>query len=291
MSVMSAPRARVCLARLLFSANAEDRNVGRPSAKPSLLSASSSSRPAGRVMQTRPPSSASSTLTRRAFRIGAREKRAVPRAARDRADGEAASRASARTSDEPTSTETPVSFSLDEDEASAGEGSSGHDVVRDVRDSSEKEARASPPTGWSTKPTSVMPSSYFRGEVGYSKFYPPEARDYEYKRKLMVAVDGSAESERAVEWAIQHLCRSGDLLQIVHCCLAGAIDPHMESYYDAPSLMSGDQIRADPNALSAPLGTVPKKNRPEYPERFPKRPMYDDSWAPTRLKEVRVRRA
>ena len=236
-------------------------------------------------MQTRPPSSASSTLTRRAFRIGAREKRAVPRAARDRADGEAASRASARTSDEPTSTETPVSFSLDEDEASAGEGSSGHDVVRDVRDSSEKEARASPPTGWSTKPTSVMPSSYFRGEVGYSKFYPPEARDYEYKRKLMVAVDGSAESERAVEWAIQHLCRSGDLLQIVHCCLAGAIDPHMASYYDGPSLMSGDQIRADPR-LSA-RGNV----RPEYPERFPKRPMYDDSWAPTRLKKVRVRRA
>jgi hypothetical protein len=136
-----------------------------------------------------------------------------------------------------------------------------------------------------------MPSAYFQGEVGYSKFYPPEARDYEYARKLMVAVDGSAESERAVEWAIRHLCRSGDLLQIVHCCIAGAIDPRLASYYNGPSIMSGDQIRADPNALSAPLGTVPKKNRPEYPERFPKRPMYDDSWAPTRLKEVRVRRA
>jgi hypothetical protein len=130
-----------------------------------------------------------------------------------------------------------------------------------------------------------VPNAYFQGEVGYSKFYPPEARDYEYKRKLVVAVDGSIESERAVEWAIQHLCRSGDLLQIVHCCLAGAIDPHMASYYNGPSLMSGDQIRADPR-LSV---QVKKSARPEYPERFPKRPMYDDSWAPTHLKEVRVR--
>ena len=78
-------------------------------------------------------------------------------------------------------------------------------------------------------------------------------------------------------------------MKIVHCCVAGAIDPRLASYYSGPSIMSGDQIRADPNALSAPFGTaVPK---PEYPERFPKRPMYDDSWAPTRLKEVRVRRA
>ena len=294
MSAVSALRARVRLARPLSSATA------RRFAERSLFSASAPSGPAGRAPQTRPPAfRATATLTRRAFRVGARETRGVTCAAGDRADGEASSRASTRTSDEPTATEMPVSFSLDEEdeaEASAGEGSSGHDVVRDARDArgdtEASETDEQPPvTGWDTKPTSIMPSAYFQGEVGYSKFYPPEARDYEYARKLMVAVDGSAESERAVEWAIRHLCRSGDLLQIVHCCIAGAIDPRLASYYNGPSIMSGDQIRADPNALSAPLGTVPKKNRPEYPERFPKRPMYDDSWAPTRLKEVRVRRA
>lgn len=31
----------------------------------------------------------------------------------------------------------------------------------------------------------------------------------QYARHLMVAVDGSKESERASEWAIKHLCRSG----------------------------------------------------------------------------------
>ena len=41
---------------------------------------------------------------------------------------------------------------------------------------------------------------YFRGQAGYSKFYPPEARDYTFSRHLMVAVDGSKESERASEW-------------------------------------------------------------------------------------------
>lgn len=299
MSAVSALRARVRLAPPLSSATA------RRFAERSLFSAWAPSGPAGRAPQTRPPAfRATATLTRRAFHVGARETRGVTRAAGDRADGEASSRASTRTSDEPTATEMPVSFSSgdEEDEASAGEGSSGHDVVRDAAADARGDTEASetvletdepPVTGWDQKPTSIMPSAYFQGEVGYSKFYPPEARDYEYKRKLMVAVDGSAESERAVEWAIRHLCRSGDLLQIVHCCIAGAIDPRLASYYDGPSIMSGDQIRADPNALSAPFGTaVPKKkNRPEYPERFPKRPMYDDSWAPTRLKEVRVRRA
>ena len=282
MSAVSALRARVRLARPLSSATA------RRFAERSLFSASAPSGPAGRAPQTRPPAfRATATLTHRAFRVGARETRGVTRAAGDRADGEASSRG---TSEEPTAT---VSFSADEeDEASAGEGSSGHDVVRDAQDArgdtEASETDEPPVTGWDSKPTSIMPSAYFQGEVGYSKFYPPEARDYEYARKLMVAVDGSAESERAVEWAIRHLCRSGDLLQIVHCCIAGAIDPRLASYYNGPSIMSGDQIRADPNALSAPFGTA-VKNRPEYPERFPKRPMYDDGWAPTRLKEVRVR--
>jgi hypothetical protein len=285
MSAMSA--LRVCLVRPLSRATVRTFQT-----EPSLFSASS--RPAARVTPARPPSSAASTPPRRAFRAGARETRGVPRAAGEPpADGWDASPSSTRTSDEPSPAEIPVSFSRDEEdaEASAGEGSSGHDVVGDAREPSSKANETSEPltaptpTGWDTKPTSIVPNAYFQGEVGYSKFYPPEARDYEYKRKLVVAVDGSIESERAVEWAIQHLCRSGDLLQIVHCCLAGAIDPHMASYYDGPSLMSGDQIRADPR-LSV---QVKKSARPEYPERFPKRPMYDDSWAPTHLKEVRVR--
>ena len=58
--------------------------------------------------------------------------------------------------------------------------------------------------------------AYFRGQAGYSKFYPPEARNYKYERHLMVAVDGSKEAEQACEWAIKHLVRSGDLLHIVH---------------------------------------------------------------------------
>lgn len=284
---MSALRSRVCLVRPL------SRATVRTFSAPSLFSASS--RPAARVTPARPPSSAASTPPRRAFRAGARETRGVPRAAGEPpADGWDASPSSTRTSDEPTPAEIPVSFSRDEEdaEASAGEGSSGHDVVGDAREPSSKANETSEtsepltgptPTGWDTKPTSIVPNAYFQGEVGYSKFYPPEARDYEYKRKLVVAVDGSLESERAVEWAIQHLCRSGDLLQIVHCCLAGAIDPRLASYYNGPSLMSGDQIRADPRL------SVQVNARPEYPERFPKRPMYDDSWAPTHLKEVRVR--
>lgn len=284
---MSALRSRVCLVRPL------SRATVRTFSEPSLFSASS--RPAARVTPARPPSSAASTPPRRAFRAGARETRGVPRAAGEPpADGWDASPSSTRTSDEPTPAEIPVSFSRDEEdaEASAGEGSSGHDVVGDAREPSSKANETSEtsepltgptPTGWDTKPTSIVPNAYFQGEVGYSKFYPPEARDYEYKRKLVVAVDGSLESERAVEWAIQHLCRSGDLLQIVHCCLAGAIDPRLASYYNGPSLMSGDQIRADPRL------SVQVNARPEYPERFPKRPMYDDSWAPTHLKEVRVR--
>jgi hypothetical protein len=34
--------------------------------------------------------------------------------------------------------------------------------------------------GWSNKPeyTKPMPTAYFRGQAGYSKFYPPEARSY-----------------------------------------------------------------------------------------------------------------
>ena len=37
-----------------------------------------------------------------------------------------------------------------------------------------------------------------------------------YARHLMVAVDGTKESERAVEFTVEHLCRSGDLLHLMH---------------------------------------------------------------------------
>ena len=64
----------------------------------------------------------------------------------------------------------------------------------------------------------------------YPAFYPPDARNYQYKRHLMVAVDGSKESEHAVEWTIGHLCRSGDLLHIVHVETAGDMDPRLNTY-------------------------------------------------------------
>ena len=62
---------------------------------------------------------------------------------------------------------------------------------------------------------------HFLWERPFPPFYPPDARNYQYKRHLMVAVDGSKESEHAVEWTIGHLCRSGDLLHIVHVETAG----------------------------------------------------------------------
>ena len=39
------------------------------------------------------------------------------------------------------------------------------------------------PAGWDSKPeyTKPMPRAYFRGQAGYSKFYPPEARDYKVR--------------------------------------------------------------------------------------------------------------
>ena len=63
--------------------------------------------------------------------------------------------------------------------------------------------------------------SHFLWVRPFPPFYPPDARNYQYKRHLMVAVDGSKESEHAVEWTIGHLCRSGDLLHIVHVETAG----------------------------------------------------------------------
>ena len=74
----------------------------------------------------------------------------------------------------------------------------------------------------------LTPHTLFCGP--YPAFYPPDARNYQYKRHLMVAVDGSKESEHAVEWTIGHLCRSGDLLHIVHVETAGDMDPRLNTY-------------------------------------------------------------
>ena len=60
------------------------------------------------------------------------------------------------------------------------------------------------------------PAAYFRGQAGFSRFYPPEARDFKYSRHLMVAIDGGEATEAACEWTVQNLCRSGDLLHIIH---------------------------------------------------------------------------
>ena len=44
------------------------------------------------------------------------------------------------------------------------------------------------------------PAAFYHGLEGFSRFYPPEARSYDYSRHIMVAVDGSKESEHAAEW-------------------------------------------------------------------------------------------
>jgi hypothetical protein len=125
-----------------------------------------------------------------------------------------------------------------------------------------------------------MPTAYFRGQAGYSKFYPPDARDYKYSRHVMVAVDGTEESERAVEWSIQNLCRSGDLLHICHVSTAGNVDPRLATYYSGPP---------DPRSVvDAEIGhTVDFFPAPATPPRR----MYDESWAPKYLHRARVGRA
>ena len=38
------------------------------------------------------------------------------------------------------------------------------------------------------------PAAFYHGLEGYSRFYLPEARSYDYSRHIMVAVDGSKAS-------------------------------------------------------------------------------------------------
>ena len=50
----------------------------------------------------------------------------------------------------------------------------------------------------------------------------------------MVAVDDSEASEAAVRWSIANLCRSGDLLHVVHVSAAGEADPRALPGYVGP---------------------------------------------------------
>lgn len=60
------------------------------------------------------------------------------------------------------------------------------------------------------------PSSFARGEAQFSRFFPPEARDFTYSRHIMIAVDGSPESVDGTKFVMKHLVRSGDLVHLVH---------------------------------------------------------------------------
>ena len=71
----------------------------------------------------------------------------------------------------------------------------------------------------------------------------------------MVAVDGSKASERACEWAIQHLCRSGDLLHIVHVETMGA------TLYSGPPDPTGV---VDPQ-IGQTVDLIPPMNPPNTP--------------------------
>lgn len=58
-----------------------------------------------------------------------------------------------------------------------------------------------------------------------------------YARHLMVAVDGTKESERAVEFTVEHLCRSGDLLHLMHVSVD--TPPLPTSTTGAPNIIAG----------------------------------------------------
>lgn len=194
------------------------------------------------------------------------------------------------------------------DEADESEGTAGHDVVeqpppeapsvRPVEGARPENPKTSFPnlssplspvsprriSGWSGRPeyTKPTPTAYFRGQAGYSRFYPPDARDYKYSRHVMVAVDGTEESERAVEWSIRNLCRSGDLLHICHVSTAGDVDPRSAAYYSGPP---------DPRSVvDAEIGhTVDFFPAPAMSPR--RRRAYDETWATKYLHRARVGRA
>ena len=308
-TALTALRVRVAAARLARSKVSSPGQVTK-----SLLSSSRDG--SSRTYATRGiPFTASMTayfphprLQARLSRLAARE---IPISRAAAPDDDAQTRT---TSSDKTTTEAPDPHLADDDE-SAGEGASGHDIVGKAQDKlnnivadatdylddatdavEEDDPIVGDPKGWDTsgaqnwdaKPTDEIssneksPAAYIAGEVGYSKFYPPEARDYAYKRRIMVAVDGSVESEHAVQWAVQHICRSGDLLYIVHCAIS--IDPRLATFYGP----LGDQI-SDDSPRPSVSGTVTRKSQIAFPcDRTPHHPMYDESWAPKQLLEVRV---
>ena len=91
----------------------------------------------------------------------------------------------------------------------------------------------------------------------------------------MVAVDGSKESEHAVEWTIGHLCRSGDLLHIVHVETAGDMDPRLNTY--------GSFARTHPPSVPG------ARNDIGLAVPFPANVGGDDAaWAPKPMLEFRV---
>ena len=57
----------------------------------------------------------------------------------------------------------------------------------------------------------------------------------------MVAVDGTKESERAVEFTVEHLCRSGDLLHLMHVSVD--TPPLPTSTTGAPNIIAGLEHR------------------------------------------------
>lgn len=124
----------------------------------------------------------------------------------------------------------------------------------------------------------LIPHFFLRARP-YPAFYPPDARNYQYQRHLMVAVDGSKESEHAVGWTIGHLCRSGDLLHIVHVETAGDMDPRLNTY--------GSFARTHPPSIPGARNDVGLAV--PFPTDFGDGDGGDDaSWAPKPMLEFRV---
>lgn len=95
----------------------------------------------------------------------------------------------------------------------------------------------------------------------------------------MVAVDGSKESEHAVEWTIGHLCRSGDLLHIVHVETAGDMDPRLNTY--------GSFARTHPPSVPGARNDIGLAV--PFPTNVGGDDIGDDaSWAPKPMLEFRV---
>ena len=84
------------------------------------------------------------------------------------------------------------------------------------------------------------PSSFARGEAQFSRFFPPEARDFSYSRHIMIAVDGSPESVDATRWTIKNLVRSGDLVHLVHIAV-----PESAGSYLALATPPGTEFNLD----------------------------------------------